>query len=773
MRKFFHNRSIWVIWLLSYMLILCVPLVVTSFMVQETTALTEEKVLALSESNLARTQESLDRMFSDIRSIARDIMTRNHTLSLQYAKIPLTATKLEKIGQLQTELRSKVAHNQTIREIYVYFRHSQIVASSKEYLGIVGAFEPFALKRFSLASEATQKMIAARKDMYVSLMGAGPEVTDMVALVSSSYGDDPDMLFLFVLDPPKFRQVLSDKTEGTPVLWAQSEEGKVLASFDTLSFQNGETADAVMLASGLLKNSEVVTTEVLSPLTGWRFFSAMAAHQFQAPRHVIWRSYLLCFFCSLLVGIPFSVYFAKRNYKPVKKMTEQLRVDATGAEYDAIDTALRALIESEQESNWRVRAQGQALREAVLSRIMHGKFSSAAQLLSMCKDCGILCPTESFLFIGVYVYSFGSYLGQVPNEGQDDEGAENEELLRYIISSVTEESLAECANAYAFSCDETVYCLVCPRSDGDISAEFLKKLYDICQTAARFVLERADLTIGYYLSDLYHEKEDTAKAVHNAAQDVLWGVGLMENLQQGGVFTRAMLVEATEDFAGDSGAQMSIAKRTQYAQAIVKGDFAQADKLYASLHYASALSSEHSLANAKGATAVLLNTVIEQALTSLEQANHRPTLETLTAAVMQAKDAPGLRQAMKDAAMQLHSLVNQKDAMASDALYEDILRYIAAHYREQELSVSSVCDAFKLSASAMLKLFKQCCATSVFDAIQQERMNAAQALLRHSNETIEQIALSCGYGNTLSLIRAFKRMQGMTPTAYRQSVNRD
>ena len=772
MLKFFRNRSVLVLWLLSYILILCVPLVVTQLIVRETTALTEANMLALSEANLTRTQEGMDRVFYDIRAIARSLMTSNQALSLQYATRPFSATKLEKIGQFQTELRSKVTHNQMIREINVYFRYSGIVASSKEFLGVVGDFESYAFKTYKLAPEALREMTAAQKDMYVALIGADSEATDMVALVSSSYAADPEMVFLFVLDTARFRDILSDETSGTPILWAESDDGKILASFDTLALQNGTSADVRKLLSGDLSPNEIVITQVTSPLTSWRFSSAIATHQFQAPRYIIWRSYIMCLIVSLLLGLPFSIYFARRNYKPVKRMTEQLRLDARHSEYNAIDTALQALIKSEQESNWQVREQGQALRHAVLSRIMRGKISSTQQLLGMFQDCGIVCPTQRFLFVGVYVYSFGPCLGSVSDEGQDNEGAENEELLRYIISSVTEESIHAIANAYAFSLDEMVYCLVCPRTEENTEV-FQQKLYDTCVEAARFIHVHADLTIGYYLSDLY-EGDLGTQAVYSAAQDALWGVGLMENIQQGSVLTRAMLADLGEGDGwgeGMTAVKLSMLKRVQYAHAVLRGDFAEADKVYTSLCYASALSGEHCFTNAQSAAAILLSTVAEQGFTQLEQTKYR-LHEELTAAVIQAADAPALHQTMRDAQIRLYNLADQKNTLANDTLYQEILQFIAAHYQEQELSVGSVCDAFRLSASGILKLFKQYGTTSVFETIQQARLSAAQELLRHSEKTIEEIAIECGYGNSLSLIRAFKRTQGITPTGYRKSVNK-
>ena len=48
------------------------------------------------------------------------------------------------------------------------------------------------------------------------------------------------------------------------------------------------------------------------------------------------------------------------------------------------------------------------------------------------------------------------------------------------------------------------------------------------------------------------------------------------------------------------------------------------------------------------------------------------------------------------------------------------------------------------------------------------RIESAKELLLHSNLTVEQIALMCGYSGEVHFYRQFKKYTGMTPTAFRR-----
>ena len=54
------------------------------------------------------------------------------------------------------------------------------------------------------------------------------------------------------------------------------------------------------------------------------------------------------------------------------------------------------------------------------------------------------------------------------------------------------------------------------------------------------------------------------------------------------------------------------------------------------------------------------------------------------------------------------------------------------------------------------------------DAVREERMKRACAMLRESDQTVEVIAMESGYENVEHFNRLFKKSYGMTPVQYRR-----
>jgi AraC-like DNA-binding protein len=100
-------------------------------------------------------------------------------------------------------------------------------------------------------------------------------------------------------------------------------------------------------------------------------------------------------------------------------------------------------------------------------------------------------------------------------------------------------------------------------------------------------------------------------------------------------------------------------------------------------------------------------------------------------------------------------------------LHAEIVRYIDEQYANPNLSVTLLADHFSLSKSYLFRAFKKGENCGILDYIHQRRVEEAKKLLRGSSAGISEIAVRIGYTNGLTLIRAFKRIEGVTPTMYR------
>ena len=109
-----------------------------------------------------------------------------------------------------------------------------------------------------------------------------------------------------------------------------------------------------------------------------------------------------------------------------------------------------------------------------------------------------------------------------------------------------------------------------------------------------------------------------------------------------------------------------------------------------------------------------------------------------------------------------HNAVSEKDPIA------DILQYIK-RYHSQSITLDDICRHFGCSRSYVSHLFKKNTGKSFREYLTELRIEDAKYLLKYSNLTVTEIALSVGFGDSTYFSNVFKAKVGTSPCAYRKS----
>lgn len=86
----------------------------------------------------------------------------------------------------------------------------------------------------------------------------------------------------------------------------------------------------------------------------------------------------------------------------------------------------------------------------------------------------------------------------------------------------------------------------------------------------------------------------------------------------------------------------------------------------------------------------------------------------------------------------------------------------------QSLLNSELAQLCQMSEGYFLHRFKECMGQTPGEYIREKRVKLAAQKLLFTNESIEQIALSTGFGSRFYLTRIFTRSMGLSPAAYRK-----
>ena len=114
-------------------------------------------------------------------------------------------------------------------------------------------------------------------------------------------------------------------------------------------------------------------------------------------------------------------------------------------------------------------------------------------------------------------------------------------------------------------------------------------------------------------------------------------------------------------------------------------------------------------------------------------------------------------------------LISAKNDTRSNTrlIFTKAVETIIQHYKEQDFTVGALAKSLNVSAVHLRRIFAQHTDKSPIKYINDMRFEQAKILLKSSNLTVGEIALSLGFTDQFHFSKSFKTAVGLSPTEYR------
>jgi YesN/AraC family two-component response regulator len=89
---------------------------------------------------------------------------------------------------------------------------------------------------------------------------------------------------------------------------------------------------------------------------------------------------------------------------------------------------------------------------------------------------------------------------------------------------------------------------------------------------------------------------------------------------------------------------------------------------------------------------------------------------------------------------------------------------------DPNLGLAMIADRFRMTPQYVSTFFKKNQGQNLLDYMTRKRIDTAKGLMDNKDLTIAQIAQMVGYNNDVVFIRAFKKLEGVTPGKYRETI---
>ena len=103
---------------------------------------------------------------------------------------------------------------------------------------------------------------------------------------------------------------------------------------------------------------------------------------------------------------------------------------------------------------------------------------------------------------------------------------------------------------------------------------------------------------------------------------------------------------------------------------------------------------------------------------------------------------------------------------------QEAITYIKNYY-SQKITVEDIANYLALNRSYLYTIFMNSLGISPKDFLTEFRISRGKEQLALTDLSVEEIAVSCGYRNSLAFGKVFKQKMGITPTQYRNDNRKD
>lgn len=100
-------------------------------------------------------------------------------------------------------------------------------------------------------------------------------------------------------------------------------------------------------------------------------------------------------------------------------------------------------------------------------------------------------------------------------------------------------------------------------------------------------------------------------------------------------------------------------------------------------------------------------------------------------------------------------------------LVRKVLSYLQQNY-DRDISNDQISAKFGYHSFYLNRTFKKCTGMTLHQALIGERIRVAKRMLLHSDVSVQEVALECGFSDRSQFCTTFRKHTGFTPAAYRK-----
>lgn len=768
MKKTGHGkRSILISWIISYMAILLIPIVASLFVYIGTGSVIEQEINRANTAILKQVVQVIDNSLWEIQRFSTELAINDKIKSISTVKKPLTYSDRYLISEVVRYEMNKGLMSGLFKAHYVYFKSGDFVLRNNAYYEPNVAWNDFHGKS-SLSYDDWYDMVKGDNRNVIRSLGVSKEYSaegHSLAFVQSILSGAYSGASLVVLLDNAYIQTLIDNMEWIRDghFFIMDENDEILLTTSKANVISG-LKYAELDGNGALfdyrwEDTEWVVSYASSTVNRWKYVSVFPVNVFMEKAAYVRKVTVTGLLSCMVLGAAMALYFARKNYNPVNELVGVLKSRTTQPqitsrnEFQFIREVIYNTLSEKETIGRKLDKQSRELRRTFLSRLLLGRVSPLS-LEEMLHSYDVHFEEGR---LAVLLFNIEDYRGFFTEEDVEPE-EEKLGLVEFTISNVVEELAKQSHSCEIVDVNGMIACIAVLRNVG--LEEGKKELLRIARETRDFHKENLYIYITISISGLHQTPAELPLAYQEA----------MEAIEYRMIAGCGQIISFDDIPSAEGVYHYSLEVERQLASAIKSGDSDKSKSIVNNIFNTNL--EQKSLP--PELVRCLMFDVSATVMKTLYEFNESPEDELWQLAdpvknLLRHKTVQEMRAGLNEILERVCTHIDSKKGSHNTRLKDDIIAFIQANYWDMNLGNASIAETFHLNPAYLSRFFREQTGEGIPDFISRVRLKAAKEMLKKQKGNIGEIANKVGYSNSVTLIRAFKKYEGITPGKYKDN----
>ena len=747
-----RRNGILVKWLLSYIMILIIPITVGMLLYLSFERIIRDDISDVSGYVINQIRLNFDNITSEVSGLSRQIAFDDDMGELMEKERFDAHDRLRIMKALKKCAAYKVGST-LIDDYYVYMKKSNSVIGYSGYKESddLGSVIPDTEK---YPHEIWESILRGEKNYKIISYAYAAEDSAFVDAVSyvvpiPLYTDDPEGFIVVGISKERCRGIVDEIYPDSDFAVLDADSNIIFCTMDLVDSKGfAEGLDSAQNGKMKYNGVKYFVEQEHSGVNSLRYVSVtrqdVVYRKLLYSRRLMAVAYTVC----LLLGVLCAVYFSYKNYKPMKSILGLLfkrKLLQSGMDYEEgqlIIETIDKLVNDKNNMDKELYKQHDYVCSNALSRLINRGFSETVTKERFRQMCDLSFDKELFAVLSFHIY-----------EREDGGDIEEKELKFLIIKNIFEELLGQYFVVYIAEINGGI-CAVLNFDSADGYKELLK------ETA----LYGKDVVLTNFNLELAVSASTVQKGINSVPQCYTEAEAAMQNL----IFKHSKDLMFYENLIEEnmSGYEyyFSFSLEQKLINFIKAGDKESANEIIGSVF--EKYDNEAVEIDTIRFMVYDLSAAVFKAACGFQSGNAAKMLSEITN--MNKVDIAMLREKFFGLVDALCDAAIQNADSSENEIVDRIKDMVKKEYRNMDFNVSHIADSLGLNATYISRIFSERTGDGLLNYINKYRIEKAKELLANQDLTLENVGIMVGFASANTFIRVFKKYEYMTPGQYRK-----